>query len=479
MMISEIKLLTPEIILLTLACIILVADTVSKNPLRTLTYWLSQLTLTLVLLLLLNQYPSLESYAFNNTFVTDQMGAFIKATICIVTLIVFFYSREYTSENETSRGEYYVLGLFAVLGMMVMASAASMLTVYLGLELLSLSLYAMVAMHGGFPTASEAAMKYFVLGALASGMLLYGISILYGVTGTFDLQEVALYTGQNTDSGSSLLLVFGLVFIIVGVAFKLGAVPFHMWVPDVYEGSPVAVTLFVGTAPKIAAFSMAIRLLSDGMQPLVDDWQGMLVVISILSMAAGNIIAIAQSNIKRMLAYSTIAHIGFILLGIISGTRDGYAGAMFYVVIYAVMSMGSFGMIILLSRKGFEADKLDDFKGLASRSPWFAFIMLILMFSLAGVPPMIGFWSKWFVIREIIIVGHFWLAVIAVMFSVIGAYYYLRIIKLMYFDKLERMIAIKSSPEMRFVLSVNGIVLLLLGFMPGLLMAVCIRAMAL
>jgi len=478
MMISEIKMLTPEIMLLSLTCIILVADTFSKDPLKNLTYWLSQLTLVIVLILLLNQFPDTESYAFYNSFVTDQMGAFLKVTICIVTLFVFFYSREYLNENETSRGEYYVLGLFAVLGMMVMASAASMLTVYLGLELLSLSLYAMVAMHGDFPSASEAAMKYFVLGALASGMLLYGISILYGVTGTLELQGVAQFTGQNADADSNLLLVFGLVFMIVGIAFKLGAVPFHMWVPDVYEGSPAAATLFVSTAPKIAAFAMAIRLLSDGMQPMIDDWQGMLMIISILSMAAGNIIAIAQSNIKRMLAYSTIAHIGFLLLGIISGTSEGYAGAMFYVVTYAFMSMGSFGMIILLGRKGFEADKLEDFKGLASRSPWFAFIMLILMFSLAGIPPMLGFWSKWFVIKEIIAVGHLWLAVIAVIFSVIGAFYYLRIIKLMYFDKPEQMTGIKSSPGMRFVLSMNGIVLLLLGFMPGLLMAICIRAIA-
>jgi NADH-quinone oxidoreductase subunit N len=334
----------------------------------------------------------------------------------------------------------------------------------------------MIAMHKDSITASEAAMKYFVLGALASGMLLYGISMLYGVTGVLDMQGIASYVSANSDQNSNLLMVFGLVFIVIGIAFKLGAVPFHMWVPDIYEGSPTAVTLFISTAPKIAAFAMAIRFLSDGLQELLADWQGMLIVLSILSMAVGNIIAISQTNIKRMLAYSTIAHVGFFLLGIASGTIDGYAGSMFYIIIYALMSMGSFGMIILLGRKGLEADKLEDFKGLSKRSPWYAFIMLILMFSMAGVPPLAGFWAKWFVIKEIVAMGYVWLAALAVVFSVIGAFYYLRVIKLMYFDEPDNMVAIKSSQEMRLVLSMNGILVLLLGFMPGMLMSLCISA---
>ena len=336
---------------------------------------------------------------------------------------------------------------------------------------------AMVAMHRDSQTASEAAIKYFVLGALASGMLLYGISLLYGVSGTLELSTLANYIATQTQSESSLLLVFGLVFVVVGIAFKLGAVPFHMWVPDVYEGAPTPVTLFIASAPKIAAFAMAIRLLVDGMQPLVFDWQGMLIILAVLSMATGNIIAISQTNIKRMLAYSTIAHIGFLLLGIISGTISGYAGSMFYVIVYALMSMGAFGMIILLGRKGYDADMIDDFKGLAERSPWFAFIMLILMFSMAGVPPFVGFWGKWFVIKEVIAAGYIWVAGLAVIFSVIGAYYYLRIVKLMYFDKPEHMTAIKASQQMRFVLSLNGLSLLVLGFIPGVLMMACLQAM--
>lgn len=476
MVISELAYLAPELSILLLGCLILVLDTVVEEKNNTVIYWLTQLTLIIVIALILSQDTGAAVQVFDGHFVSDPMSTILKIAISVISLVVFFYSYDYLKEHDLVKGEYFILGLFAVLGMMVMVSAGSLLTVYLGLELLSLSLYAMVAMHRDSQTASEAAMKYFVLGALASGMLLYGISMLYGVSGTLDLSSLANYISQNNDN--NLLQVFGLVFVVVGVAFKLGAVPFHMWVPDVYEGSPTSVTLFISTAPKIAAFAMAIRLLAEGMGPLVDDWQGMLIVLAILSMATGNIIAISQTNIKRMLAYSTIAHIGFLLLGILSGRASGYAGSMFYVMVYALMSMGSFGMVILLGRKGHEADHLDDFKGLSERSPWFAFVMLILMFSLAGVPPFIGFWAKWFVIKEVVAGGHIWVAALAVIFSVIGAYYYLRIIKLMYFDKPEQMTAIKASQEMRFVLSLNGISLLVLGFVPGMLMAVCISAIS-
>jgi NADH-quinone oxidoreductase subunit N len=475
-MMSDITLLIPELVLLVLASVALVVDAYSESPDKVTTYRFVQLSLLIVITLILVFIPDSTGYAFHNHFISDPMSMILKAVIVIVTMVVFFYSFEYFKEHETVKGEYFVLGLFAVLGMMIMSSAASMLSVYLGLELLSLSLYSMIAMHKDSITASEAAMKYFVLGALASGMLLYGISMLYGVTGVLDMQGIANYVSDNSDQNSNLLMVFGMVFIIIGIAFKLGAVPFHMWVPDIYEGSPTAVTLFISTAPKIAAFAMAIRFLSDGLQGLLADWQGMLIVLSILSMAVGNIIAISQTNIKRMLAYSTIAHVGFFLLGITSGTVDGYAGSMFYIIIYALMSMGSFGMIILLGRKGLEADKLEDFKGLSKRSPWYAFIMLILMFSMAGVPPLAGFWAKWFVIKEIVAMGYVWLAALAVVFSVIGAFYYLRVIKLMYFDEPDSMVAIKSSQEMRFVLSMNGILVLLLGFMPGMLMTLCISA---
>ncbi len=435
----------PEILVLTMTCGILLAE-VFQNPHRpALSYWLAQATLIGALIVTLWLTPSQKQLAFNGVFVHDAMATVLKSFIFIVTSAVFVYSRHYLIARDLLKGEYFILGLFAVLGMMVMASAHSFLTVYLGLELLSLSLYSMVAMHRDSREASEAAMKYFVLDALSSGILLYGMSMLYGVTGSLDLTEVAQVIGRQSENSG--LFVFGLVFVVASIAFKLGAVPFHMWIPDVYHGAPTSVTLFIGTAPKLAAFAMAIRLLVDGLDSLVASWQGMLVILALLSMATGNIIAIAQSNIKRMLAYSTIAHMGFLLLGLLAGTRSGYAGAMFYVISYALMSSGAFGMIILLGRAGFEADRIEDFKGLAERSPWFALIMLMLMFSLAGVPPFIGFWAKWFVFKEAINAGFIWLAVVAVLASIIGAYYYLRIVKLMYFDPVEQREPIRPGPR--------------------------------
>ena len=472
---TDIMLALPEVILLASACALLVIDTFSKDSGRNITYGLAQLILIVAASVAIYLYTGETSYAFGKTFVSDPMSTMLKVVVCIISLIVFLYSHEYLNKHEWIQGEYFVLGLFAVLGMMVMISAYSLLTVYLGLELLSLSLYAMVAMRKESQAASEAAMKYFVLGSMASGMLLYGISILYGVTGTLELHQLSHMLVVQTEQ--NILLVFGLVFIIVGIAFKLGAVPFHMWIPDVYQGAPTAVTLFISSAPKIAAFAMAIRLLVDGMQPLLIDWQQMLVILAILSMAAGNIIAISQTNLKRMLAYSTIAHVGFLLLGILSGTEAGYAAAMFYVITYALMSAGAFGVIILLSRKGFESDNLNDMKGLSDKSPWFAFIMLILMFSMTGVPPFLGFWAKWFVLKEIVDMGYVWLAALAVVFAIIGAYYYLRIVKLMYFDKAENMTAIKASRQMRLALSINGLALLVIGLMPGFLMTLCLAAL--
>jgi NADH-quinone oxidoreductase subunit N len=474
-MVNDLIFIVPEITLLVLACLALVIDTFIKAPARTNIYWFTQSSLIITFCLVFYLCPDQTSVAFGNSFISDPMSSVLKGFICLISLVVFLYSRDYLKEHEWLKGEYFVLGLFAVLGMMVMVSAYSLLTVYLGLELLSLSLYSMVAMHRDSQPATEAAMKYFVLGALASGMLLYGISILYGVTGSLQLTVIAEFILQQSDT--NIFLVFGLVFVIVGIAFKLGAAPFHMWIPDVYQGAPTSVTLFISSAPKLAAFAMAIRLLVDGMIPLLDDWQGMLIILAILSMATGNIIAIAQTNIKRMLAYSTIAHVGFLLLGLLSGTRAGFAGSMFYVIVYALMSTGSFGMVILLGRKGFEADNLDNFKGLAERSPWFAFIMLCLMFSMAGVPPFVGFWAKWFVLKELVAVDIIWLAAVAVMFSIIGAYYYIRIIKLMYFDQPESMIAIKASQQMRLVLSLNGLVILGLGLIPNVLMSLCITSM--
>jgi NADH-quinone oxidoreductase subunit N len=465
----------PEIFVLCMACIVLLADLFIGERNRFITYLMAQATLVGAMVLTLGLSSSEVQYTFGGSFVRDTMGDVLKAFIYLSTLIVFVYSRDYMRARQLFNGEYFVLGLFGVLGMMVMVSAHSLLTLYLGLELLSLCLYAMVALQRDSIAATEAAMKYFVLGSLASGMLLYGMSMLYGVTGSLDIGEIGAYVAQNV--GHNLVLAFAVVFVVVGLAFKLGAVPFHMWAPDVYHGASTNVTIYIGTAPKIAAFAMVMRLLVDGLGGLHVEWQGMLVMLAILSMAIGNIIAIAQSNLKRMLAYSTIAHVGFLLVGVLAGTENGYASAMFYIIIYALMGLGGFGMIMLLSRAGFEADRLEDFKGLNERSPWFAFIMMILMISMAGIPVSAGFWAKLAVLQAVVRADMVWLAVVAVIFSVIGAFYYLRIVKLMYFDKPEDTAPIEPAFDMRIVLSANGLAVLALGIFPGALSVLCVEAM--
>ena len=381
-------------------------------------------------------------------FVRDALSDLLKLAIYLVTLCVFVYSRDYLRDRGMYRGEYFVLGLFGVVGMMIMASASHFLTLYLGLELLSLSLYAMVAFQRDSAQATEAAMKYFVLGALASGMLLYGMSMLYGATGSLEIAVVKQALVRL--SPDNVVLIFGLVFVVVGIAFKLGAVPFHMWIPDVYHGAPTAVTLYIASVPKLAAFAMVMRLLVGGLQDLVPAWQGMLVILALLSMAAGNIIAIAQTNLKRMLAYSAISHAGFFLLGILSGGANGYGSALFYILVYASMSLGAFGMVILLSRAGFEAENLSDFRGLNQRSPWHAFLMLLLMFSMAGIPPTAGFYAKLVVIQAVIGIGQVWLAAAAVLFSVIRATH-LRVVKLMYFDSPEEQPPVRAGAAMQLI----------------------------
>ncbi len=466
---------TPEIFLLAATCTVLVADVYFPERFRLFTYHLAQTSLVITAILCLVLFPETPQVTFNGSFVSDAMSAVLKVFILLATYFVFFYSKVYLQVRELFRGEYFVLGLFAVLGMMVLVSAGSLLTVYLGLELLSLSLYAMVAMNRESITASEAAMKYFVLGALASGMLLYGMSLIYGTTATLDLSAIRAHVAEL--DGRNLVLVLGLVFVVVGIAFKLGAVPFHMWVPDVYEGAPTSVTLFIASAPKIAAFGMLMRLLVDGLPGMHGDWTGMLVILSVLSMGVGNIIAIAQANLKRMLAYSTIAHVGFLFLGIIAGSAAGYSAAMFYIIVYAFMSMGGFAMVVLLGHAGFEADRIEDFKGLNDRNPWYAFLMLILMLSMAGVPPFLGFWAKWSVLREVIAADMTWLAVVAVAFSVIGLFYYLRVIRMMYFEKAEQPAPVVVGSEMRMMVSANALAILALGIYPGGLLALCVSAL--
>jgi len=423
-------------------------------------------------------------YTFSNMFVDDLMADLLKLFLYMTVIMVLFYSRSYILDREVmNKGEYYVLALFATLGMMVMISANNFVTIYLGLELLSLSLYAMVAMNRESVASTEAAMKYFVLGALASGLLLYGMSMIYGATGSLEITGIAerLYGGGVNKS----VLTFGLVFLVAGLAFKLGVVPFHMWIPDVYHGAPTSVTLFIGSAPKLAAFAIVMRLLVNGLITMAQDWQAMLVILSVLSMAIGNLAAIAQTNLKRMLAYSAISHMGFMLLGITTGVVGGdarfalnaYSSAMFYVVAYVLMSAGTFGMILLMARAGFEADNLDDFKGLNKRSPWFAGIMMMLMFSMAGVPFFIGFFAKFAVLQAVVAAGYMWLAIVAVLFSLIGAFYYLRVVKLMYFDAPIDESPLTAALDMRILISANGLAVALLGIFPQVIMSLCAYAL--
>ena len=466
---------TPEIFMLCMACVVLLVDAFWGHKYRKLAYWLSLVTLASALFLTWYYVPDPtqtgSQWAFNRLFISDSLSVVLKCFIFAVSFVVLIYSREYLEDRNLFKGEYFVLVLFAVLGMMIMTSAANFLPMYLGLELLSLSMYAMVAMYRDSREASEAAMKFFVLGAIASGMLLYGMSMIYGATGTLDLSEINI--AINNYQGDKTILIFGLVFIVAGIAFKLGAAPFHMWVPDVYQGAPTAVTLFIGTAPKLAGFALAFRLLSDGLENLGMDWQQMLIILSTLSIATGNVIALSQTNLKRMLAYSAIAHMGYMMLGLIAGSQSGFAASLFYTVAYTIMTAGAFGMIILISRSDYEADQLEDIKGLGKRSPWFAFVMLILMFSMAGVPPFVGFWSKWFVLKEVVAVGHIWLAVTAVFFAIIGAFFYLRIVRLMYFEPAEELVPLSSPDDLKLVLSLNGITVLLLGILPGTLLGLC------
>ncbi len=464
----------PEIFILAMACAILILDLFLDDSNRHVGYLLTLATLVGAAVLTVRSFHHTAVYTFNHMFVADTLADVIDLAIYGMTFFVLVYSRRYLRERGMFRGEYFVLALFGVVGMMVMTSATHFLTLYLGLELLSLSQYAMVAFQRDSSLATEAAMKYFVLGALASGMLLYGMSMLYGVTGSLDIGVVR----QKIEAMShgNVVLIFGLVFIVVGLAFKLGAVPFHMWIPDVYQGAPTAVTLYIGTMPKLAVFAMIIRLLVGGLQGLSASWQEMFMIMAVLSMALGNLIAIAQTNIKRMLAYSTISHMGFFLLGIVSAGPAGYGAAMFYMLVYASMSLGGFGMVILLSRAGFEADTLDDFRGLNQRSPWHAFIMLLLMFSMAGVPPTAGFYAKLLVFQAIISAGYVWLAVVGVLLSVVGAFYYLRVVKLMYFDAPVDSSPIRVDADLQLMMGINGLAMIAVTPWVGALVNLCSQA---
>jgi len=466
----------PEAIVLGAVCLILVLDAFLPDRLRHWSFWLTQITLGAAAWSIFATAWREPVQAMNGMVIDDMLSDLFRFFICISVSLTLFYSRGYLAARGLFRGETFVLALTALLGMMVMVSAANFITLYMGLELQALSLYAMVASHRNSKQASEAAMKYFVLGALASGMLLYGMSMIYGATGSLDIVRAA--EGVISGQGNRMILVFGLVFVVSGVGFKLGAAPYHMWVPDVYDGAPTPVTLMIGTAPKLAAFAFMMRLLAISLGGMEFDWQGMLMVLSLLSMILGNVIAIAQTNIKRMLAYSTIANMGFMLLGFLAGNLDGYSAAMFYAVAYVLTTLASFGIVMLLSRAGFEADQLDDFKGLNRRSPWWALMMLLVMFSLAGIPPTIGFYGKFAVIMAAVGAGFTWLAVIAVPASLVGAFYYLRVVKLMYFDEPTDTSPIVARGDNRALLSANGLALLFFGMFPQQLMGWCVVALA-
>jgi NADH-quinone oxidoreductase subunit N len=468
----------PEFWVLTMACIILIVDLFISEERRGIIHMLAMITLVFAAIIIARgDYGSAaqqSATAFNGSFIRDSMGDVLKLFSLFILGLVYIYAKFCLRQFRMFRADFYTLSLFALLGVMLLISANSLVMVYLGLELISLSSYALVAFDRDSKTGSEAAMKYFVLGSMASGMLLYGMSMIYGATGSLDLQEVA--TAASNLGSDNYLLVFGLVFLVVGLAFKLGVVPFHMWIPDVYQGAPVATTLFIASVPKMAAFAMAFRLLQTGLGELHTDWSQMIAILAALSIVLGNLAAIAQTNIKRMLAYSTISHMGFVLMGLLPGTASGFGAGMFYVIVYSMMSAAAFGMIILLSARGVEAEKIEDFKGLNQRNSWYAAVMAMVMFSMAGVPVFVGFFAKWLVIAAALETGLVWLAILAVVFSVVGAFYYLRIVKLMYFDEPVTESEIDAPVDFRAAISVNGIMMIGLGIFSSSLIAVCMAS---
>ena len=476
---NDLLTLLPELFLLGATLAILLIDLFLKPEQRDITHWLSVIALVATGALVWFGAPAqgVSVAAFNDMFLRDGMATVLKLFILLTTAMVFLYGRAYMRDRGLYVGEFYLLLLFATLGMMLLVSAGSLVTVFLGLELLTLSSYALVALNRDSSLSSEAAIKYFVLGALASGLILYGMSMIYGATVSLDLATIHASIGNVSHPN---LLAFGTVFLIAGIAFKFGAAPFHMWLPDVYHGAPTSITMFISSASKLAAFGMAYRLLEGAMGGMHEYWTVMLSLIAVLSLAIGNIVAIAQTNLKRMLAYSTISHIGFMLLGFVNGTAEGFAAAMFYMICYALMATAAFGIMMLLARAGFEAEEIDDFKGLNQRNPWYAGMMAISMFSLAGIPPLFGFFAKLMVLKVVIDAGQLWLAIVAIIFAIIGLFYYLRVVKVMYFDAPvdATLLALPQARSFRWVLSLNALALVAMGIAWGPLFDWCLRSFA-
>jgi len=461
----------PEAFLLAMGCVILLVN-VFVPRIKNLPYFLSLLTLIISAVLTASLYNHGSTILFHGQFITDNIAVLMKLFIYVSVFMTFVYSKRYITQRNISSGEYYVLGLFSTLGMLVLVSGHHLLTIYLGLELLSLPLYAMVALQRDNARCVEAAMKFFVVGALASGMLLYGLSLIFGATQSLNIAEIATKLPAVAEQ-FHLILVLGLVFTMAGIVFKLGAVPFHMWVPDVYDGAPSSVTLFISTAPKIAALGLIIRLTLVALAALHIQWQQIWIAVALLSIGLGNLVAISQTNIKRMLAYSSIAHMGYAVLGLACATPRGYAAALFYILTYSVMTLGGFGMIVLLSRTDFEADHISDLAGLNTRNPWLAFMMLLVMFSMAGVPPLVGFIAKLGILEALIKADLVWLAVVAIIFAIIGSYYYLRVVKAMYFEEPENNLPVICTLDEKVAISLNGLAILLIGVFPGMLFSLC------
>jgi NADH-quinone oxidoreductase subunit N len=477
---NDILIMLPEFYLVAAACLLLLLDAFMKPEQRPVLHWLSIIVLVVAIYLVIAGQPEHAVTAFGGMFMRDEVAEILKVFALGTTVLVFIYARPYLIDRKLLIGEFYTLMIFAVIGIMLLVSAGNLVSVYLGLELLSLSSYALVALNRDAVLPSEAAIKYFVLGALASGMLLYGMSMVYGASGmggspTLDLAQLHHVMGYTK---APTLLLFGLVFMIVGVGFKLGAAPFHMWIPDVYQGAPTPVTTFIASGSKLAAFGMAFRLLDAGMGDLSHQWQLMLAVLAVASLAIGNLVAIVQTNLKRMLAYSTISHMGYLLLGLSAASAEGYAAAMFYAICYALMSVAAFGVMLALARAGFECEEIDDFKGLGKKSPWMAFLMLLTLFSLAGVPPLFGFWAKALVLEAAIHAHMLWLAIVGIVFAIIGLYYYLYVIKVMYFDQPAEGSVLQAKPDapLRVMLSLNALALLALGLYWGPLLGWCRHA---
>lgn len=476
-LLKNIHLALPEMILLVTSCAALLGDLFFRQYAKSTAYICACVGLVAAAVasfVFIGQY---ETTLFNGLFISDDIGHLMKLFIYLCVLLCFVYSNHYLNEQHMPSGDYYVLGLFSTLGMMILVSAHSLLTIYLGLELLSLPLYAMTAIRRVDADASESAVKYFVMGAIASGMLLYGISLLYGATGTLDLHNIAVSIAQH-GAEQKALLSFALVFIVVGVGFKLAAMPFHMWAPDVYAGAPTSVTLFISAAPKIAALAMALRLLTLGLVGMTSQWQQLILIMALLSTGAGNLLAIVQNNVKRLFAYSAISHSGYALFGILAGTAAGFSASLYYMLVYSLTSVAAFGLLVMLSRAGFEMQNVDDFKGLNKRNPWLAFLMMVVMLSMAGIPPTVGFLTKLLVLKALVDAHMVWVAILGLVFAVIGAFYYLRIIKVMYFDDAVTAAPIRLSKAQTTVFSINCLSLLYFGIFPGVLITACINAFA-